>query len=78
MLSSVISLFFLNELCMYLTTTGHNIADEVILMNSIKSIKIDIKQINLLNLYVAVCLRENQLLHVIFVNHNLCQNYLQW
>ena len=32
------SIFILkNELCMYLTTTGHNIADEIILMNSIKS-----------------------------------------
>ena len=28
---------FLDELCMYLTTTGHNIADEIILMNGIKS-----------------------------------------
>ena len=28
---------FLNKLCMYLTTLGHNIADEIILMNSIKS-----------------------------------------
>ena len=29
------SIFFY-ELCMYLTTTGHNISDEIIFMNSIK------------------------------------------
>ena len=39
-------------------------------------IKIDKTQINLLNRYVAVCVRDNQLLHVTFVKHNLCHQYL--
>ena len=36
--------------------------------------KIYIKnQITLLKRYVAVCVRDNQLLHVTFVKHNHCQ-----